>query len=151
MSETTETCPIKMDCGYILILMLMLGVVCWLLTMPLVPNVQQISLNRFHLQTQSFAGWAVQQPIPSMYNFYNRYEIGPAPKGFARKHWDRGTVNHFPVRMFTFGDNRAIFLRTPEIRWLDVWSSYRGEQLHTTWFALPADDGGFDLSSEVVP
>ncbi len=142
------------DCGYISILAIVAAIAVWLLSMPVCDFVQRSTINRFHLQTDSFALWAIQQPIPSMYNFHNRYEVrpslrpGPSPDDTDAQ---RGTLNHFPLRLFTFGDNREIFLRKPVARTIDLTTTYRDTILHTHWTATPRDDGGFDLTGEVVP
>ncbi|MGV3486277.1 MAG: hypothetical protein ACO1RT_17795 [Planctomycetaceae bacterium] len=153
MNDGSERQPAGVDYGFRLILALMMVVVAWLLAMPFSRTVQRTSLERFHLQTKSFAWWSLQQPIPAMYNFYNRFEIRPSPWRTDTdevQYAERGTVNHFPLRMFTFGDNRAIFLTPGRSRRIDIWSSYRGEELHTHWTATPTARGGFDLTGEVV-
>lgn len=154
MNERQETTTRDRDYGFYAILLLVLAVVAWLLSLPFCPFVQRASLNRFHLQTESFALWAAQQPVPAMYNFYNRYEISPSPwkdDASGEVYWERGTANHFPLRLFTFGDDRAIFLRPSELRRIDIWSSYRGQELHTLWIATPSPRGGFDLTCELIP
>jgi hypothetical protein len=146
----------KIDVGFFAIAGLVILVSGWLLSMPVCRFIQRATLNRFHFQTRSFAVWAIQQPIPAMYNFYNRFEISPsrvATKSTEPKStdlWDSGAVNHFPLRLFTFGDNRAVFLPTGEPRQIEVWSSYRGEELHTRWMATPHESGGFDFAGEIV-
>lgn len=153
MPKLRNSAANKPDFGFRAILLLILLVACWLLALPMSRFVQRASLNRFHLQTRSFALWAVQQPIPAMYNFHNRYEIRPSPwakDSPGQAPFVRGTANHFPLRLFTFGDNRAIFLRSPERRQIDIWSSYRGEELHTRWTATPLSPKGFELTGEVV-
>ena len=146
--ESTQLLLARFDLGFVFILLMIIAVVGWLLAMPFSRFVQRTTMERFHLQTSTFVGWAAQQPIPAMYNFYNHYEIRPSPwQGESSV----GTLNHFPLRIFTFGDNRAIFLANPEPRTLDAWSSYRGEELHTHWTATPSSDkGGFDFVGEVV-
>lgn len=61
------------------IVALVAGIVGWLLLMPWVPAIAATTLKRFHLQTNSFVAWAVQFPVPAMYNFANRYEVSPTP------------------------------------------------------------------------
>jgi hypothetical protein len=142
----------KVDFGYVIILLIIASVSTWLISMPFCKFIQRATMDRFHLQTESFWVWCVEQPIPAMYNLYNRYEIRPSPwKPEPDGVWEAGTLNHFPLRLFTFGDNRVIFLRPKERRQIDLWSSYRGEALHTQWIAEPSSDGGFDLSGVVVP
>jgi hypothetical protein len=157
VNELANARPSRHDFGFVFILLLILVIAGWLIAMPFSLFVQRTTLDRFHLQTRSFLGWAIQQPVPAMYNFYNHYEVRPSPwksmsdDPLEEASSETGTINHFPVRIFTFGDNRSIFLAQPERRTLDAWSSYRGEVLHTRWTATPSvEAGGFDLVGEVV-
>ena len=100
----------------------------WILLLPLNQTVQKTFLARFHLASSSFPICAVQQPIPSMYNFENRVWISPVPitqselnQALSKSNnsnprvglpatslTDLETVeteqiNHFPTRAFTFG------------------------------------------------
>ena len=130
------------------IVTLVVGVAIWLLLMPWIPAIGRTTLNRFHLNSGSFATWAVQFPIPAMYNFANRYEVRRKPMT-ERDDADRSRqrlVNHFPVRIFTFADGRYVHLRYGEDRWLTVESSYRGQTLRSSFHAQPKPAGkGFDL------
>lgn len=151
MYGTNKSRHTPFDFGFVGLVGLVVLVAAWLLSMPFCTFIQRTTLNRFHLQTESFVVWAFQQPIPSMYNLYNRFEIRPSPgRTDPSSIWDEGTVNHFPLRLFTFGDNRSVFLRPGEPREIDIKSSYRGEHLHTHWTATPSSKGGFDLLGEVV-
>ncbi len=139
------------DWTYRAIVALIAAVVAWLLAMPFCPFIQQAALNRFHLQSRSFAAWAMQAPVPAMYNFHNRYRIESQP-------WDAtfferpitGSINHFPVRLYTFGDNRPLLLPKTDRRMLTVQSRYRGQTLTTRWTVTEAEDGGYELSDEVL-
>jgi len=119
--------------------------------MPLSPFIQQTTLNRFHLQTGSFAAWAIQAPIPAMYSFHNQYRVEAMP-------WDAspfapprtGTLNHFPVRVTTFTIDR-LNLKQVDRRMITLRSDYRGRSLTTQWIATPHEDGGFVLTDEVLP
>jgi hypothetical protein len=148
MLQTTA----KPDWGFRCIAAMVSIVALWLLAMPFCQFIQQTTFNRYHLQSGSFAAWATQAPIPAMYNFHNRYRIEPQPWDatlFSRP--ETGTINHFPVRLYTFGDNRAIMLPRADQRMLTVESRYRGRTLTTRWTATPASDGGYELSDEVIP
>ncbi len=142
----------KPDWGYRCIATLLLLVAGWLLAMPFSRFIQQTTFNRYHLQTRSFTLWALQVPVPVMYNFYNRYQIEPLP-------WDAtlftqpvtGTINHFPLRLYTFGDNRALMLPRADRQMLTVQSQYRGHSLTTRWTVTASDDGGYELNDEVLP
>ncbi len=141
----------KPDWLYRVILAVLVGVAVWLIAMPFSPLVQQTTLNRFHLQTESFAAWAIQAPIPAMYSFHNRYRIEAMP-------WDAspfatprtGTLNHFPVRITTFATDR-LYLKQTDRRLITLRSDYRGRSLTTQWIATPHQDCGFVLTDEVLP
>lgn len=142
----------KPDWGYRGIAALILSVALWLLAMPVCPFIQQATFNRYHLQTGSFAAWAAQAPVPAMYNFHNRYRIEPQPwDATPLSHPVTGTINHFPVRLYTFGDNRPLMLPDPQRRMLTVESQYRGRSLRTQWMVTPSEDGGYALVDEVIP
>ncbi len=137
------------DIGFLLIVTLVVVVVIWLLLTPLVPSVASSSLHRFHLRSDSFAWWSIQQPIPAMYNFANRYQVTEIPPGFVdpifHQLGERRYINHFPVRVLTFADGRARHLYDGKDRWLTVQSSYRGQSLETHFHAKPFAEGGYEL------
>lgn len=143
------------DAGFLLIVLLVVSATVWVLATPWVPSVARATMKRFHLRTGSFAGWAAQQPIPTMYNFANRYEVRQWPAGLTEslqlyQATSLGTlesryINHFPVRSVTFANTRYRFLKAGEERWLTVTSSYRGQTLQTRYHLRPNDGGGFDL------
>jgi len=142
----------RIDFGFYAILGLIIVTALWLLAMPWNRDIQRSTLNRFQFQTRSYWAWAAQQPIPSMYNFHNRFEVRRTQSVTDRDAvWERGTINHFPLRMITFGDNRGYFLKGEDGCVIDAWSSYRGEQLHTHWTATANPAGGFDFVGEVRP
>ena len=71
------------DLSFYAIVALIALIALWLLLMPWIPGVAKQSLQRFHLRTPSFAVWAAQFPIPSMYNFANQYKVDEFPPGFV--------------------------------------------------------------------
>lgn len=133
----------------LVIVMLIVTIAIWLLLMPVVPAIASATLHRFHLRTQSFAAWAMQFPIPAMYNFANRYKVEADQVSLISSPetvpLDGRMVNHFPARIFTFADGRYLHLRHGEDRWLTIESSYRGQGLRTHFHAEPAGDFGFNL------
>ncbi|MEM1068964.1 MAG: hypothetical protein AAGI63_08725 [Planctomycetota bacterium] len=141
------------DYGMIGIMTLLVLIAAWVLLMPLVPAIAGVTLRRFHLRSNSFVSWAVQFPIPAMYNFANRYEVNPAtnssdPDSSEPVDSDADElvvgerlINHFPVRIFTFADGRHYYLREGEDRWLTVRSSYRGQTLESRFHADPDEAG----------
>lgn len=145
--------PAKRDPLFVGVLLLVCGVAIWLLLMPFFPAIAAVTLRRFHLQGDSFAAWAVQAPIPTMYNFSNRYEVRDLPEGFIVPVLDTTKpryINHFPVRVFTFADGRWTLLHSGQDRWITCWSSYRGQTLQTKWHAKPISEGRFELVREEV-
>ena len=137
------------DWTYRSIIVLIAAVAVWLLSMPFCPFIQRTALRRFHLQTDSFAAWAMQAPVPAMYNFHNRYRIESQP-------WDAtfferpvtGSINHFPVRLYTFAETRPLLLPQTNRRMLTVQSRYRGQTLTTRWTVTELRDGGYELVDE---
>jgi hypothetical protein len=125
----------------------------WLLLMPIVPAIASATLQRFHLRTRSFPVWAIQFPIPSMYNFANRYQVFEAPHGQSEPTVDR-YCNHFPARLMTFSDARFRYFRQSEDRWFTIESSYAGLTLQSRFHAKAKGARGFELvrlpSPEVV-
>ncbi|MGI9474824.1 MAG: hypothetical protein ACR2NZ_25055 [Rubripirellula sp.] len=132
------------DYGFIAIVALAGLVAIWLLLMPWVPSVASHVLKRFQLQTPSFIGWAMQFPIPSMYNCANECKVQSLPPGLADPVIDDGWrhVNHFPARIITFADGRYHHLLPREDRWFRLKSSYRGQTLESTIHLEPIGKRG---------
>ena len=89
------------DYGFRAIVTLVVLIAIWLLLMPWVPVIASATLHRFHLRTSNFALWAIQQPIPSMYNFANRYEVREIPPGLLDpiiENTEKRYINHFPTQ-----------------------------------------------------
>ncbi|MCA9137967.1 MAG: hypothetical protein KDB00_14445 [Planctomycetales bacterium] len=142
-----------------LFVVIVVGIVCvtvWLLLMPFYPAIARMTMRRFHLSSESFAVWAAQAPIPSMYNFGNQYEIRDLPEGLITPVLDSTRpryINHFPTRILTFANGRYELLRKGQDRWTTYWSSYRGQRLETKVHAKPIGEGRFQWvreSSEFV-
>ena len=136
------------------LLMVIVGVAVWLIVLPFSRSVQTTCLQRFHLATPSFVQWAIQQPVPSMYNFENRYWVAehrlsaaeleslarneqtadPSIKEPTNDGAKDGLpitkmANHFPARIFTFADSRYHYLENKDARFLYMRSRYRGNEL----------------------
>ena len=141
----------KPDWLYRGILAVLACIAAWLIAMPISPFIQQTTLNRFHLQTRSFAAWAIQAPIPAMYSFHNRYQIEAVPWDASPFSTPRtGALNHFPVRITTFATDR-LYLKQVDRRMITLRSDYRGRSLQTQWIATLGVDGGIILTDEVLP
>lgn len=134
------------DWTFRLLVAALFTVACWLLAMPFVPTIARCTMQRFHLQTDSFAMWAIQQPIPPMYSFANTTEVwnGPPNQGQAPAgKLDSQTVNHFPTRMFSFADGRARFLRDSSSKWFVLRSAYRGRSVSSVYRLDRVADSGW--------
>ncbi len=124
------------------------AIAAWLLLLPFSSTVQRATLRRFQMQTPTFWQWAVQQPIPAMYNAENRAQVilteptGDGTLNGERRFAAPRYLNHFPFRLVTFGDGRFDFLRFGQPVAFHLESSYRGHRLETHWRATPRQEGG---------
>ncbi len=143
----------------------------WIILLPLNQTVQKTFLARFHLSSSSFSIWAVQQPIPSMYNFENRVWISAVP--ITRSELDRASsdqknapprvsipatlvmdlenieteqVNHFPTRAFTFGKTRWILKQQAETRYYYLSSRYRDVEHNSAYRLSPISNRQFEVT-----
>jgi hypothetical protein len=119
----------------------------WIALLPIAPAVVEIVMRRYHLSTSRFMFWAAQQVVPSMYSFGNEYaarrEDVPVDELFAQQIPPTQWVNHFPLRLFTWGPRGDV----PEAPFfLYVRSRYRGVALRTKVRVDRAASGGFRLS-----
>jgi hypothetical protein len=136
------------DVGYVGIIGLLCLIALWLLLMPWSREISLTSMRRFHLQTTHFLTWALQFPIPAMYNFANQAEVDSYPPGLVDPMLDDTEMrflNHFPVRCITFADGRYKYLREGNDRWITVVTRYRGRALETRFHAKAKPKGRFDL------
>jgi hypothetical protein len=119
-------------------------VAAWLVGMLVTTSVSRMALDRFHLQTESFLGWSIQQVIPAMYNFENQFEFQPDQAvasnvvEFAKK---TRQLNHFPLRIVTFFDSRYGLFHEGNGAQLLITSRYRGQQLITDWRVIASPNG----------
>jgi hypothetical protein len=124
-------------------------VALWLLAIPFSGRVAAVALNRFQLQSTSFFRFAIQLPVPSMYNFANWYAVSSVPPGSIDQRVEieveKGYINHFPSRVFTWAEGRSYNFEDGQDRWVTLKSSYRGLTLQTRWHARPDGRGGFEL------
>lgn len=167
--------PKRPDWAYRILLALAGVVAGWLLIMPVCPPIIRSTMDRFHLRSNSFAWWAVQTPIPAMYNFKNTSEVRDlppgeqlgglidpillspldeveAPLGILSKR----VLNHYPAREFTFANGRVRHLQGDATRWLVIESFYQGESMRSAYQLERDDSGGWRMAriedtSEVQP
>jgi hypothetical protein len=123
------------DRGSALFLVIILLVAVWLMGMLFTTAIPRATMNRFHLRTESFLAWSIQQLIPSMYNLENEFAFvpdGPVPDSvlsFSRT----ANLNHFPLRVVTFFDYRYGLFHAGNGGSLRVTSRYREQSLTTRW------------------
>ena len=146
----------SLDIGFTAIVGLVVVIAAWLLLMPWVSSIASTTMHRFHLRSSSFTWFAIQTPIPSMYNFANTYSVDKIPPGladpiFGRDETKTRFVNHYPARVFTFAGKRYQHLRHGTPRWLTITSNYRGQTLKTLLIANLNENGsGLKLSKQPV-
>jgi hypothetical protein len=153
MTGKHSTQSSQRDYGFIAIVTLVAITAIWLLLMPIVPAIASATLHRFHLRSESFATWALQQPIPSMYNFANRFEVRDRHPGLADSNanaTETRYINHFPARVMTFANRRYRYLDQGKDRWFTIESSYRGQTLES-WFHAKAKEGGHGFELIQLP
>ena len=93
---------------------LMVGVAMAAISILFSQTMKEAALKRFHLASRNFSAWAIHQMVPAMYNFENRIKFSnviDAEGDFDAGHrsYLHETVNHFPARFITFGDQRHVF------------------------------------------
>lgn len=141
----------------------------WILLMPFCGPIARHALQRFHLVTPTFIGWAVQQPIPAMYNFANTFEVRQWPPreeaaatksllpfesplgdehDFGRIHL--GYINHFPSRAYTFASQRIHCCSPNEDRWIVTESSFRGQRVKVLVHLDAVGNGQFEVTRKVM-
>ncbi len=155
MSENVSRRP--RDLSYRVVCGLIIVVVIWLLLTPFVPAVAMSTMRRFQLASKSFAWWALQQPVPSMYNFANQTQVRSTPPGFpepiislADENDDRRWryINHYPTRQLTFANARYAWLREGKDQWLETKTSYRGQVLTSVIHAKYVGEGKYEFLRE---
>lgn len=111
------------------------------------PDLRERAISQFHLTCPTFIEWAVNQPIPAMYNFANEIWIGSRPKNVTKefpagsrfKHYYTW-VNHYPLRVITFSWYRSMILTDVDYKYISLRSAYRGTFLETCYY-LNVKDG----------
>ena len=156
------------DIPSFVLLTAIIGAAIWISLLPLSSVVQEKFLRRFHLASADFPSWAVQQTIPSMYNFENKvwisperlmqYEIDQLDNDESRivnsnagddRNIESSMVKHFPTRFATFFDRRTQLKRNPN-GYLYLRSRYRGKEIKTTYELEPGTDTEFKLKRVVT-
>jgi hypothetical protein len=146
--QVHEASTPRRDYGFLAIAAFIAIVFAWLLLTPLVPSIASAALHRFHLRSHAFWWWAMQQPVPPMYAFANRYEVRDAPPDAttdAKVAPQMRYLNHFPARVLTFASTRYHYLQDKQDHWAVIESAYRGQRLETVLHAKPLANGGYEL------
>lgn len=119
---------------------------------PFSSQAQRLAMSKFHLKTRPFELWAVLQPVPSMYNFGNEIWVSRDPLTWERIEQGKlgpnvyhRWVNHYPLRILSFGEQRKNF---PQGVYFIYLRSRYGKQVMASEFRLTVDNGRLIL--EVV-
>jgi hypothetical protein len=139
------------DLGFWAIVSLVGIVALWLVLTPIVPAVASTTMHRFHLASDSFAVWAMQFPIPAMYNFANRARVEPLGSEPNQDLQDWRYINHFPARVMTFADGRYAHLGQGRDQRFRFESTYRSQTVHSVMEARRRPDGVFDVIRVPTP
>lgn len=131
-------------CLFVLILLVMYGYVGFKLVSP---ESRKSSIAQFHLTRPSFLTWAVNQPVPAMYNFANEIWIGNRPKNTTPE-FPQGTpftyyytwVNHYPLRVVTFSWYRSMIHTDKDYKYISLRTTYRDTFVETCYY-LNVRDG----------
>ena len=91
--------------------------------------------------------WAVNQPIPAMYNFANEIWIGNRPKNAveglpapAKFKYGYIWINHYPLRVITFTSYRWMTLKDKDYKYISLRSKYKNSFVETCYY-LNVKDG----------
>ena len=126
-----------------------LVITTWLIALPFSTAVQNAALRRYHLQNDHFVCWAVQQIIPSLYNFENEYTFRPdnALSPVVREFVKVRQLNHFPLRIVTYFDSRYILFSDGNSGEVELTSRYQSSLLTSRWKVSTLPDQSLKLES----
>jgi hypothetical protein len=143
------------DRGALALVVAVLVYTACVLAMPLSEAVRRAALARFHLTGWSFVQWVIFQPVPSMYNFENRWalsEVVPSPAAASDPGCadvPGGFVNHHAFSAILL--RRAWIAHCVESATVTIDSTYRGTRLRTTWrIDRAAIGGGFRVRAATM-
>lgn len=140
-----------------LLLAAIVGIALWIVALPMSATVQEAYLRRFHLASPSFLSWAIQQPVPAMYNFENQVTISaakleelevkppestsdvPTPNPTDENTIADFMINHFPTRSFTFGHTRSHLKENPAGNY-HLTTRYRGREIRSLFELTPVTE-----------
>jgi len=122
----------KPDRAALFLLSAMLFFSCFILLLPLSATVRRAGLQRFQLARWPLAAWIAFQPLPSMYNFENRWEVIRPPGGPCSEQVG-GFVNHHVYNRIALFNGRIRFVQCPLPAWVHFRSTYMGTTVETTY------------------
>ena len=133
-------CVLRKDYGTGAFILILILVSVLLFSLRFCPWTQRQIMEKFHLKSPSFARFAVFQFIPSMYNFSNEILItGSLVKGGQDALYvAKFQVNHYPLRMISFGSrNRSELIKSGAPRFAFIRSRYNGHTLDSIYALEP--------------
>ena len=123
-----------------------------ILSLPISPIVREAAARRFHLVGWRFAVWAPFQPLPSMYNFENRWDVTFTPGAAIGSREDCRTGFHTFVNHHVF--NRVLLQRAALERCglpahVRFGTTYRGTTVESRFVLTPGPGAhGFIVDPE---
>ncbi len=113
---------------------------CCIALLPLSQTARVAALERFQLRGWPLAAWMLFQPLPSMYNFENRWEVtapgpGPCPARSA------GFVNHHAYNRLALFNYRLGLRQCQLPARVRLRSTYRGTVVETSYRVSADPDG----------
>lgn len=126
------------DWGAALLFSWIIVVVGWSISMLFSTVMKDMALKRFHLASESFLCWAVNQSVPAMYNHENQIQfsnqlLGDEPFGSNDATYVKETLNHFPARFITFGNQIPRCFQRQQQGTFEMRSRFADTTLTTRW------------------
>lgn len=89
-------------------------------------------MKAFHLSSNNYSEWALEQVTPRMYNFSNYSKSASAKE----------QVNHYPTRLMTFVNSKR---KLRDQATFHISSEYRGTRLETIFLVSEKPENKFSL------
>jgi len=121
-----------------------------ILLLPLSGSVRDAAARRFHLAGWPFGVWALVQPLPSMYNFENRWDVTFTTRARTASADDCGRAFHAFINHHVFNRvllHRALLERCGLPAVVRFQTTYRGTTVETRYRLMPRPDAhGFTVT-----
>lgn len=119
---------------------------CWILSILFSQTTRKSAMQRFQLASPSFASWAAQGPVPSMYNFENSIQFSnelavDGPLDEKHESWFWCPVNHFPARCMTYGEFAPTWFGEQRQGTFEMSTRFRETELISRWEVEEQSDG----------